>query len=319
MPGESVSVVVPLLNEEASLPVLLESIANQTRPPDRVIFVDGGSRDGTVPTLRTKCMENRGWELLVSPGATPGRGRNVGIDAAQTEWVALTDAGIALDAHWLERLLRAANAEPDVDIVYGHYEPAKRDQFSSAAALAYVEVSAQTGRGPMRGHSIASCLLRREVWEQVGGFPDLRASEDRLFMRRVRELGFKTALAPEAVVHWQLPANLRSTFKRFRTYSKVNAQIGEQRHWHYGVARMYLAAAPFVIVAALHRRRWLLVPVAGGFARVWRSVWSRRAGRGVLWAVNPRRLGTVGIILLTTDLATFAGWIDAKLERPRKV
>jgi hypothetical protein len=96
---------------------------------------------------------------------------------------------------------------------------------------------------------IASCLLRRSAWAGVGGFPDLRAAEDRIFMRALATAGHRQATAPEAIATWQLQPDLVRTFRRFRTYSRVNVSVGEQRHWHYGVARQYLAAVPFVLLA----------------------------------------------------------------------
>ena len=44
------------------------------------------------------------WTVLEAGSATPGRGRNLGFETAATRWVALTDAGIELDAHWLSDL-----------------------------------------------------------------------------------------------------------------------------------------------------------------------------------------------------------------------
>ena len=312
-----VTLVVPVRDEEDSLPRLVQSIERQTHAPDAVIFVDGGSVDGTLQLLRSWCLERDSWRVLELGLASPGSGRNAGIASATTEWVALTDAGIELDPHWLGRLVRVAAAGA-VDVVYGHYEPVGDSHFTTSAALAYVGSPTLTERGPVRTRSIGSCLLRRSLWQRVGGFPDLRAAEDLLFMRRVDESGARVAIAPEAVVHWRLQPDLRSTFRRFRTYSKVNAQIGEQRNWHYGIARMYLAAMPFVLLVARRGRRpWLLVPLAGGLGRVGRGIWRRRQGRGPLWATNPLRFLTVAAIVVTVDVATFAGWADALAERGR--
>ncbi len=316
-PEVEVTLVVPVLDEVEALPALFASIERQTRWPDEVVFVDGGSGDGTLSLLSSICGRHGSWRVIEAGSATPGRGRNVGFEASKTGWVALTDAGIELDAHWLERLVRVARSDPDVDIVYGHYEPAAVSSFPGCAALAYVDSPRHTDHGPVRSRFIASCVMRRSLWERVGGFPDLRAAEDVLFMRRVDELGARVAVAPEAVVWWHLQPDLAGTFRRFRTYSRVNADIGEQRNWHYGVARMYAAAVPFFVLAARRRRGWLLVPAAGAVARVARSIWTRREGRGLLWAANPVRVATVGMILLTTDLATFAGWADAILDRRR--
>jgi len=49
-----VSVVLTVLNEAASLPALLDSLAAQTRPPDEVVVCDGGSTDGTPSLLEAE-------------------------------------------------------------------------------------------------------------------------------------------------------------------------------------------------------------------------------------------------------------------------
>jgi glycosyltransferase involved in cell wall biosynthesis len=316
MSGITVTLVVPVLNEAATLGPLLTSVERQTLAPDAVVFVDGGSRDSTVQTLRDHCSRHRHWQVIEAGSATPGRGRNVGVAASDTEWVALTDAGIELEAHWLERLVRVAETDANVDIVYGHYEPVTDGWFVTCAALAYVQPHASTPKGPMRSRFVASCLLRTSLWAEVGGFPDLRAAEDLLFMRGVDRVGAQVGLAPEAVAHWRLQPTLRSTFRRFRLYSRVNVEIGEQANWHYAVARMYLMGLPF-LAAARRRRAWGMVPVAGLMVRVARSIWGRREGRDLLWAANPARFVVVGMIMVTLDLATFAGWLDALVARRR--
>jgi glycosyltransferase involved in cell wall biosynthesis len=281
-----------------------------------VVFVDAGSTDRTARILQGWTARHPSWRVLEAGPATPGRARNVGIAAALTDWVALTDAGIELSPHWLERMVEVARHDPSVDIVYGHYELALGGFVSRCASLAYVQPPRRTAHGPVRDGIIASCLLRRSAWEAVGGFPDLRAAEDRIFMRALTAAGHRSASAPEATVAWQVQPTLVRTFQRFRTYSRVNVSAGEQRHWHYGVARQYLAAVPFVLLST-RRRVWLAVPALGFVARIVRSVLHRREGRPAWWAFNPLRLVGVGAMVLTCDLATFAGWSDAARDRRR--
>ncbi|MBK7706931.1 MAG: hypothetical protein IPJ30_14500 [Acidobacteria bacterium] len=54
---------------------------------------------------------NDSMKLIRTDGATPGKGRNIGIAASRNEWVALTDAGIRLEASWLEELSRKSEEE----------------------------------------------------------------------------------------------------------------------------------------------------------------------------------------------------------------
>ena len=48
-----VSVIATVLNEGPSIRVLLDSVLNQTRAPDEVIIVDGGSTDDTVQIIES--------------------------------------------------------------------------------------------------------------------------------------------------------------------------------------------------------------------------------------------------------------------------
>src|SRR5215216_7211512 len=100
----AISLVVPLRNEEESLGRLVASVRRQTRPPDEVVLVDGGSTDRTVELARELAAGDARFRVVEAGDATPGRGRNVGAAEARHPWVAFTDAGIGLDPEWLERL-----------------------------------------------------------------------------------------------------------------------------------------------------------------------------------------------------------------------
>src|SRR5207244_11069535 len=115
--------------------------------------------------------------LIEAGDATPGRGRNVGIEAAQTEWVALTDAGMDIDPHWLARLVSVALTEPATEVVWGTYDPDPVGLFDSLAELAFVPAPARTERGPHRGPHVPSSPVRRGGGARAGGFPDRRAAE----------------------------------------------------------------------------------------------------------------------------------------------
>jgi len=312
----NISVVVPARDEAASIDSVIDCLVRQTRPAGEIVVVDGGSTDATPDRVAAKAKRHPHVRLVRAGEATPGRARNVGAGEACSEWIAFTDAGTDVDANWLDRLARVAENDPAVDVVYGAYEPVVATAFEEAAALAYVGVRDATAVGPVRTRSIASCLVRKRVWEHVGGFPDLRAAEDRLFMASVDAAGFNVALAPEAVVRWQLQPTLAGTFARFRLYSKHNVLAGQQANWHQRLLGYYVIGAVFLLLGTV-RRRVLLVPAAGFLARVVRGIWERSDGRSPLWALQPLRVMRVAAVLVTVDAATFAGWIEALVARPR--
>ncbi|MGA9131533.1 MAG: glycosyltransferase, partial [Candidatus Sulfotelmatobacter sp.] len=299
-----ISLVIPVRDESGTIGELLATIRAQTRPPDEIIFVDGGSTDKTTAHLRAGAGEDARIRLIATEGATPGRGRNVGIAAASYNWIALTDAGIRLEPTWLEHLVAAVDCDPTVAVVFGNYEPIMDTFFESCAATAYVEPPHHTPMGLMRGPFIASCLLKRDVWRMAGGFPDVRASEDLIFIERVQSQGAVIAWAPTAMVWWRLRPTLYETFRRFVSYSKHNVWAGRQRYWHYGIARQYVGAVAILALAALQSRWWLAALVVAIVLRIGKTIWRHRHGRRLLWLFNPARFVLVGVILATIDLAT---------------
>ena len=78
-----ISVVATVLNEGQAIERLLKSLAAQTRVPDEVIIVDGGSTDDTLQRLQDWVeLEDLPLRILVEAGANISRGRNVAITEA---------------------------------------------------------------------------------------------------------------------------------------------------------------------------------------------------------------------------------------------
>jgi len=306
-----ISLIIPVLNEQMSLPRLLESIRQQALPPAEVIFVDAGSSDGTQSLIRNAAQADFRFRLLVEPGATPGRGRNVGIQAASNPWIALTDAGMELDPHWLKDLAAGLAQKPSAAVIYGNFRPRTDSYFAECLALAYVPPLHKVEGGQSRGPVIPSSLIKREAWAAAGGFPDLRAAEDRIFMERIAEIQIPTASAPNALVTWDLPGSVGKVFSRFKTYSMHNVLAGRQRDWHTRIARMYLAALILGVGAAyVHIGFWLLLFLLG-LARSAKGIIKRRDEHSILWCLRPDRVIAVFALLLWIDLATFTGWFIA--------
>jgi len=302
-----VSLVIPVRDEATTIPGLLKSIHSQTLQPSEIVLVDGGSLDNTVEILQESARVASSLHLIEAHDATPGRGRNIGIEAASNDWIALTDAGICLEPPWLERLAAEVERDHSVNVVFGAYEPQTGTFFQECAAAAYVASKQKRPGGLMRGPFIASCLLHRNVWRAVGGFPDLRAAEDLIFIERCQQVG-RIAWAPQAIVRWQLQPTLRATFRRFALYSFHNVLAGRQRYWHYGTARKYLLALVIVILAVVRNRVWLFVLLFAAIARVAKSIWNYDEQRRLAWLLSPARFFLVGTILAVVDLATFDGW-----------
>lgn len=312
-----VTVVIPVRDEADTLPALLASLDAQTTPPAQTVVVDGGSTDGTRRLLAAHAVRHPGHRRSGRGPRIAGRGRNLGIAAAEYDWIALTDAGIRVESTWLQRLWEAHLADPAARVVYGNYEFDVRSPFETHAAVAQGEPKVQTASGPCRGPSVLSVLLHREAFDAMGGFVDSRAGEDEMFTRAIRDAGVPTAWAPQATVWWRLRPDLASTVDRFRSYSFHYALAGEQRHWQHKLARSYVPVAAGLVLAGVHSRRWLALPVATVGARTLVRM-RRHKDVGDGWWGSPDRLVAVAGITLVSDAATFLGWAQAARARRQR-
>lgn len=309
-----ISVVIPVRNEEESLPILLDGLMGQTRRPEEIVITDGGSTDRT-PQIVEEYIERGAPIHLVRAGkAMPGRGRNLAAQQATSEWLAFTDGGMRVADNWLEGM--AERAERDgVDVVYGGMDPVVDTFFKECAAIAYVKPPKESSGAQVRPQFIASALMRRSVWQAVGGFPEhLRSAEDLLFMNKVSDAKFRTVFAPDAKVFWNLQPTFWRTFKRFFIYSRHNIRAGLARQWHANIFKQYAVILLSGLPALAFGWRWWVAATLALWllALTARSILSISRNRSCLPAGafrNAARTAMIVPILAVIDLATFLGTI----------
>lgn len=258
-----VSVVIPVRDEQDSIRELLDSLLEQTRPPDEIVITDGGSVDATPQIVEEYIHNGAPVRLIRASAALPGRGRNLGAAQASFEWLAFTDAGIRLANDWLEALIAKAKEDDSIDVIYGSWQPVTDTFFKQCAAIAYVPPPASRDGITIRPRFIASVLLRREAWRAVNGFPeDLRSAEDLVFMDRLENAGYRSVFEPRAQVHWNLRPTLWSTFKRFLVYSRNNIRAGLFRQWQATILVRYGVLAVLLVAALIIEPSWVWFPIA---------------------------------------------------------
>jgi len=307
-----ISVLVPVRNEAKSISALLDGLLAQSRPPDEIVIADGGSTDDTASIIDEYISLSAPIQLIRAGPALPGRGRNIAAGRASCEWFAFIDAGVRPEKAWLESLANRASEEEEADVVYGSYEPVADTFFKECAAIAYVSPPNSDHGLPMRSHFIACTLMRRKVWEQVGGFPEhLRSAEDLLFMLRIEDAGFVITYEPAANVHWDLQPGLWRTFKRFVTYSENNIRANLWKQWQSPIFKRYILLLVSALPILVFGYKWTIVPLV-----LWLLMLSARAS-AALWRNrrcypgsplrNLKRLCVLIPLIATLDAATFVG------------
>lgn len=312
-----VSLVVPVRDEQQTLDALMSSVDALTRQPAEVIVVDGGSTDRTVQLIEEKARQDPRYTLIRADGpATPGRGRNIGVAAARHEWVAMTDAGIRIEPTWLEALWEAHLRHPEAQVVYGNFEFEDPSFFEECAIVIYGAPKRATPAGPLRGPTTVSLMVSQQAFGAVGGFPDLRAGEDGVFLQAVDDRGIEVAWAPDATVRWRIRPDLRSTFERFRLYSYTYVLAGREDAWH---RRLALSSVPVVagtVLAVLGSKRWLVLPAATITGRVAVRL-ARHRGDALRGRPGAGRLVGACLLLVVSDAATALGWWQGRQQKRR--
>ncbi len=303
-----VSLVIPVFNESDNIADLLKTIQEQSFQPAEIILVDGGSTDDTAQIIKEYTVNDPQFRLIQVERAMPGEGRNIGTEHASSAWIAYTDAGVKLDKYWLENLVRKANSTPGAAIIYGNYTPQVKSWFDKSLVIAYVPAARP---GNIRDKSVNTCLVKKEAWEKTGGFPNWRAVEDNAFMKKVEDLGYVPAFAPDAMLYWEPNPDLKSTYRKYKLYSAHNVWAGWQADWHYGIARQYALMLVAVLLGIFHSPWWLLIiPVWLG-ARTAKRIFPFRYEYGLITVLNPFIFFGVLLTSLVIDAATFSGWIKA--------
>jgi GT2 family glycosyltransferase len=211
----SVAVVIPSWNSVELLPRLLDSLVGQGKI--EIFVVDNGSTDGSVELLRERGIahltlaENQGFAAAVDRGVAETRAPLVLPLNADTELepgaVAALAAALAADRGLggvAPRILQVEGAARDI---------ATARLYSAGQALTRdgraVELGAGEGQeaGAGRGGEVfgvcgAACLLRRELFTELGGYDRAFFAfyEDVDLNVRARIAGWRFDYVPEAIV-----------------------------------------------------------------------------------------------------------------------
>lgn len=302
-----VSVVVTVLNEASSLPRLLSSLAAQTRHPDEVIVCDGGSTDGTLALLYAEHRFHL--RVLHRPGANISQGRNAAINVATGDIIAVTDAGVRLDLHWLERLVAPLERD-QMPITAGFFRPDPQSLFETAmGATVLPELrDIHPDRFLPSSRSIA---FHKSAWEEVGGYPEwLDYCEDLVFDFRLRAVYGAFVFVPQALVYFRPRQSLGAFFRQYYRYARGDGKADLWRLRHAIRYLTYLIALPLITIAGAIGGAWwwglLLMSIPGMFWIPW-----RRLSR--LWGdLNHLEKVTaavwVPIIRVTGDIAKMIGY-----------
>jgi glycosyltransferase involved in cell wall biosynthesis len=234
------SIIVPVYNRPDEVDELLESLCSQTRKDFEVVIVEDGSKK-TCKDVCDKYASILDLHYYYKDNSGPGQSRNYGVERAQGEYVIILDSDVVVPDSYLEatdRELTSATSHQSSPIVAWGGPDAAHPSFTPVQkAISYSMTSFFTTGGIRGGKAKLDKFyprsfnmgIRRDVYQQLGGFSKMRFGEDIDFSYRIVEAGYSPRLFPEAWVWHKRRTDFRKFFRQ--VYNSGIARINlEKRH-----------------------------------------------------------------------------------------
>lgn len=250
------TVVVLTYNAADTIETCLQGLADQVDQDFDVLIVDDDSEDATVAlvsqfrsTLRLRVIRN-------GSHCIP-RGRNLGLDAARTAYVAFVDADDAPTSTWTRVIREAFDASPDTALLSGDQVPAFRTRVAQAIALNDDLIRRLAGSGVIR-FAAGNCAINRGAWPQARFDESFRAAEDLELISRARGQ-YRWAHLPGMLIRHYSRDTLTEYARQMYAYGRMKHlfafAFGSYRLVDYGPLGLLVVGAG----AAAITQRWLAI------------------------------------------------------------
>lgn len=293
-----ITVVVAAYNSAPWIEQQLESVLAQTVRAAEVIVIDDGSTDDTA----ARAARFPGVRVVSRPNSGAPAAFNRGFAMAATPYVALCAADDVWDSRKLERQTETLRRHPEVDLSLGHMRTfgARHEEYRRPSC----------GRGMLDNEALLeemfaynvlaapTAVIRRALWERLGGFREDLPGEDYEFWLRALSAGATFHYDPSVMMHYRVHGESLSA-KRWRMLEAT-----------YRVRREY---GPAIRDRRLTRR--VLGRDAAELARFRRQAGLPRAARDA-YRAQLALAPSVAALAWWTVLSTPAASRAASLRRP---
>jgi cellulose synthase/poly-beta-1,6-N-acetylglucosamine synthase-like glycosyltransferase len=249
----SVSVIMPVLNEERHLASAVRHILGQDYPGElEIIIALGPSRDRTDQIAAELSAADPRVRTVLNPSGRTPSALNAAIAASRNEIVVRVDGHGLLTPGYVAtavRLLEETGAQNVGGIMHAEGET----PFERAVAVA---MTSKLGVGNAKFHTGGEAgpadtvylgVFRRAVLDKLGGYHEafIRAQDWEL-NHRLRQSGGLVYFSPELRVTYRPRPNLRALANQYRQYGRWRRVV---MRTHEGTASVRYLAPPIALIA----------------------------------------------------------------------
>lgn len=248
------SIIVPVFNRPDEVDELLDSLTRQTLTGFEVVIVEDGSQTPCEEVCR-RYADRLTLRYYAKPNSGPGQSRNYGVERAEGEYVIILDSDVVLPPGYLQAVDDELQRKP-CD-AFGGPDRAHSSFTDTQKAISYSMTSFFTTGGIRGGKKKLDKFyprsfnmgLRRDVYQQLGGFSRMRFGEDIDFSIRIFKAGCACRLFPEAWVYHKR----RTDFRKFwrQVYNSGIARINLYKKYPESLKLVHLLPAVFTVGVVL--------------------------------------------------------------------
>lgn len=266
-----ISLIIPVYNRPQEVEELLATLVRQTDPHFEVVIVEDGSAIDSHDVVEryhgkldiTYCVQSNGG---------PASARNTGAANAKGDFFIFMDSDCLVPETYFETVNRRVREE-SIDF-FGGADSAAPDFSPMQKAVSYSMTSVFT-TGGIRGKKTSlgkysprsfNLGISKDLFEQAGGFTDMRIGEDIDFGFKVFSTGARAVFLEDATVCHKRRTSMKLFFKQVFIFgvARVNLNIRHPRTKRivFLLPAMFTIGSLILIILAIVWSLWFLMPFA---------------------------------------------------------
>lgn len=318
----------------------LDSLYEHT-PNAKVIYVDGNSPKRVAAYLKRESAA-RGFTLIREERyRTPNQARNIGLAAADTEFVVFVDNDVLYSPGWLDRLIACADEEGASVVApltcqgmpaHTEIHHAGGDYAPGGDMAGFFAQDPEMGRAfdeVMHGHAepvevwkdrltrketgmceFHCALARRDIFDKIGPLDEkLMSTKEHIdFSMCVRQAGGSVWFEPSSVITYVFPCRARPMSREDWPYFALRwSDAYGTRSLEHFIAKWGLNSKPDYVsskkgIYAMRRMQGMLIPMMRGVPVIGRNDWAaKKLARAAMF---PERLVNASWVKLQNRRAT---------------
>jgi len=194
------SIIIPSLNEEINLPILLKSLTQQTDLDFEVIINDSGSKDRTKENVEKLQSSIPHLQFIEYKTKNVSQARNHGASLAKSDWLIFFDADVEVKKDFIEKIKIHISANI-LDSLTVWNRP-RTNNIKGVFTLAILNASMTLFQKIKPAANGPCIIMKKKLFESLSGFDDtIFFGEDFDIIQRAHKKGAKFAVFTTPILY----------------------------------------------------------------------------------------------------------------------